>query len=108
MRGFKLGLLALALVASVPMAAFAQATLSGLVRDTSGAVLPGATVEASSPVLIEKVRSGVTDGTGRYTIPDLRPAPCRPGGARMAGPLLSPWCGFPTQSPRRVAAGLIH
>jgi len=73
MRGFKLGLLALALVASVPMAAFAQATLSGLVRDTSGAVLPGATVEASSPVLIEKVRSGVTDGTGRYTIPDLRP-----------------------------------
>ena len=67
MRGFKLGLLAIALVASVPMAAFAQATLSGLVRDTSGAVLPGATVEASSPVLIEKVRSGITDGTGRYT-----------------------------------------
>ena len=73
MRGFKLVLLAFALVVSVPMAAFAQATLSGLVRDTSGAVLPGVTVEASSPVLIEKVRSGVTDGTGRYTIPDLRP-----------------------------------
>jgi hypothetical protein len=73
MRGFKLGLLAIALVASAPMAAFAQATLSGLVRDTSGAVLPGVTVEASSPVLIEKVRAGITDGTGRYTIPDLRP-----------------------------------
>ena len=73
MRGFKLVLLAIALVVSIPMAAFAQATLSGLVRDTSGAVLPGATVEASSPVLIEKVRSGITDGTGRYTIPDLRP-----------------------------------
>src|SRR6187200_1327181 len=73
MRGFKLGLLAIALVASVPMAAFAQATLSGLVRDTSGAVLPGATVEASSPVLIEKVRTATTDETGRYTIPDLRP-----------------------------------
>jgi len=77
MRGFKLVLLAFALVVSVPMAAFAQATLSGLVRDTSGAVLPGATVEASSPVLIEKVRSGITDGTGRYTIPDLRPGTYR-------------------------------
>src|SRR5215203_691742 len=77
MRGFKLGLLAIVLVAGVPMTAFAQATLSGLVRDTSGAVLPGATVEASSPVLIEKVRSGITDGTGRYTIPDLRPGTYR-------------------------------
>jgi hypothetical protein len=77
MRGFKLVLLAFALIVSVPMAAFAQATLSGLVRDTSGAVLPGATVEASSPVLIEKVRSGITDGTGRYTIPDLRPGTYR-------------------------------
>ena len=77
MRGFKLVLLAIAVVVSVPMAAFAQATLSGLVRDTSGAVLPGVTVEASSPVLIEKVRSGVTDGTGRYTIPDLRPGTYR-------------------------------
>ena len=77
MRGFKPVLLAIALVVSVPMAAFAQATLSGLVRDTSGAVLPGATVEASSPVLIEKVRSGITDGTGRYTIPDLRPGTYR-------------------------------
>src|SRR5688500_17035291 len=77
MRGFKLVLLAIALIVSVPMPAFAQATLAGLVRDTSGAVLPGVTVEASSPVLIEKVRSGVTDGTGRYTIPDLRPGTYR-------------------------------
>jgi hypothetical protein len=77
MRGVKLVLLAIAVVVSVPMAAFAQATLSGLVRDTSGAVLPGVTVEASSPVLIEKVRTGVTDGTGRYTIPDLRPGTYR-------------------------------
>jgi hypothetical protein len=77
MRGFKLGLLAIALVASVPMAAFAQGTLSGLVRDASGGVLPGVTVEASSPVLIEKARSGITDGTGRYTIPDLRPGTYR-------------------------------
>jgi hypothetical protein len=77
MRGFKVLLLAIAVIVSVPMTAFAQATLSGLVRDTSGAVLPGVTVEASSPVLIEKVRSGITDGTGRYTIPDLRPGTYR-------------------------------
>src|SRR5688572_15440298 len=73
MRGLKLVLLAIALVVSIPMAAFAQATLSGLVRDTSGAVLPGVTVEASSPVLIEKARTAVTDNTGRYQIVDLRP-----------------------------------
>ena len=73
MRGLKLVLLALALVVGIPMAAFAQATLAGVVRDTSGAVLPGVTVEASSPVLIEKARTAVTDGTGRYQIIDLRP-----------------------------------
>ena len=42
-------------------------------RDASGAVLPGVTVEAASPVLIEKVRSVVTDGTGQYRIENLRP-----------------------------------
>ena len=52
--------------------AWAQATIAGLVRDSSGAVLPGVTVEASSDVLIEKVRTAVTDGTGRYQIVDLR------------------------------------
>jgi hypothetical protein len=57
----------------VPATAFAQATLSGLVRDTSGAVLPGVTVEAASPVLIEKVRTATTDAAGRYQIVDLRP-----------------------------------
>ena len=77
MRGLKLVLLALALLVSIPMTASAQATLAGLVRDTSGAILPGVTVEASSPVLIEKVRSGITDGTGRYAIPDLRPGTYR-------------------------------
>ena len=57
----------------VPATAFAQATLTGVVRDTSGAVLPGVTVEAASPVLIEKVRTSATDATGRYQILDLRP-----------------------------------
>jgi hypothetical protein len=59
----------------VPAVAFAQASLSGLVQDTSGAVLPGVTVEAASPVLIEKVRTTTTDANGRYSIPDLRPGP---------------------------------
>jgi hypothetical protein len=60
-------------LALVPSVARAQASITGLVKDTSGAVLPGVTVEASSPVLIEKVRTGVSDGTGQYTIVDLRP-----------------------------------
>ena len=73
MRGYLRVLTAISLFLLIPVAAHAQATLSGLVRDTSGAVLPGVTVEASSPVLIEKMRSTTTDSNGRYTIPDLRP-----------------------------------
>jgi hypothetical protein len=56
-----------------PAAAHAQASIAGVVRDTSGAVLPGVTVEAASPALIEKVRSVVTDGTGQFRVVDLRP-----------------------------------
>src|SRR5215212_2595074 len=55
-----------------PAIAFAQASIAGIVRDASGAVLPGVTVEAASPVLIEKVRTAVTDGSGQYRIVDLR------------------------------------
>src|SRR4051794_22289561 len=55
-------------------ATFASAqTLAGSVRDTSGAVMPGVTVEASSPALIEKVRTSVTDSSGQYQIPNLPP-----------------------------------
>ena len=57
----------------LPAAASAQSSITGVVRDTSGAVLPGVTVEAASPALIEKVRSSVTDAQGRYRIVDLRP-----------------------------------
>src|SRR5688572_33226158 len=64
-------------LAFAPAAAYAQASFSGLVKDTSGAVLPGVNVEALSPVLIEKSCSSVTDGEGRYTIQDLRPGTCR-------------------------------
>jgi hypothetical protein len=60
-------------VVLAPSMASAQASIAGVVRDASGAVLPGVTVEASSPALIEKVRSVVTDGTGQYRIVDLRP-----------------------------------
>src|SRR5262245_7405381 len=56
-------------------AAFAQQTsgISGVVKDSSGGVLPGVTVEASSPALIEKVRTATTDGEGRYTIIEIPP-----------------------------------
>lgn len=57
----------------VPAAAYAQASITGVVRDPSGAVLPGVTVEAASPALIEKVRAVATDGPGQYRIVDLRP-----------------------------------
>src|SRR3954465_1181753 len=53
--------------------ASAQSGIAGVVRDTSGAVLPGVTVEAASPVLIEKVRTTATDNDGTYRILDLRP-----------------------------------
>ena len=59
-----------------PAAAFAQqSSVTGVVRDASGAVLPGVSVEAASPVLIEKIRTAVTDETGQYRIIELRPGP---------------------------------
>ena len=61
----------------LPFTALAQnlatGTITGVVRDDSGAVLPGVTVEAASPSLIEKVRTVSTDGQGLYRIIDLRP-----------------------------------
>jgi hypothetical protein len=68
-------LLAVAIGLIVPARAIAQesASIVGLVRDTSGAVMPGVTIEAASEVLIEKSRSATTDGSGRFAIIDLRP-----------------------------------
>ena len=57
----------------LPALAFAQASITGVVRDSSGAVLPGVTVEASSPALIEKVRTTVSSDSGQYRIENLRP-----------------------------------
>jgi len=66
-------LFAIASLVILATSAYAQSILAGTVRDTSGAVLPGVTVEAASPVLIEKVRISATDGTGQYRITDLLP-----------------------------------
>ena len=75
MRVSSPGLVALTCALLLPWAAWAQQTsgIAGVVRDASGAVLPGATVEAASPALIEKVRTVVSDGEGRYNIVDVRP-----------------------------------
>jgi Carboxypeptidase regulatory-like domain len=72
-KRFLVGLTLLAGLVLIPATARAQSSIAGLVKDTSGAVMPGVTVEASSPALIEKVRSVVTDGQGQYKIVDLRP-----------------------------------
>src|SRR4051812_15621147 len=64
---FVIGLLIVA-----PAVATAQ-SIAGTVKDASGAVIPGVTVEAASPALIEKVRSVTTDATGQYKIENLRP-----------------------------------
>ena len=72
-RFARVALMLVGFVALVPVMAHAQASIAGVVRDASGAVLPGVTVEATSPVLIEKVRTVVTDGSGQYRIVDLRP-----------------------------------
>ena len=70
---FSGSLLVVLLSLLLPSAAHAQAAITGVVTDSSGGVLPGATVEASSPALIERVRSVASDSTGRYRIVDLRP-----------------------------------
>ena len=56
-----------------PAQGIGAASIVGVVKDASGGVLPGVTVEAASPVLIEKARTTVTDGEGRYQIAELRP-----------------------------------
>ena len=69
-------LVAVASVLAAPRLALAQAAtgnIAGTVKDSSGAALPGVTVEASSPALIEKTRSVTSNGAGQYAIEDLRP-----------------------------------
>src|SRR5688572_21535014 len=73
MRRLTHAVVALTCLVVGPSWSFAQSSITGVVRDTSGAVLPGVSVEAASDVLIEKVRSAVTDDTGQYRILELRP-----------------------------------
>ncbi|HVZ19956.1 MAG TPA: TonB-dependent receptor [Vicinamibacterales bacterium] len=72
MQTIRGALVALAVLVLVPTTALAQASIAGIVKDASGAVLPGVTVEAASPVLIEQSRVATTDAGGRYRIVDLR------------------------------------
>ena len=62
----------LLVLADAAAAQQAPSGIAGVVKDASGGVLPGVTVEAASPVLIEKVRSATTDSAGRFNIIDLR------------------------------------
>jgi hypothetical protein len=65
-------LVAAGVLALLPAAALAQeGQIAGTARDTSGAVMPGVTVEVTSPALIEKVRSAVTDSNGQYRLTNL-------------------------------------
>ena len=66
---FVVACLALATAASAQQ----LGSVAGVVKDASGAVLPGVTVEVASPALIEKVRTAVTDGSGQYRIVNLPP-----------------------------------
>jgi hypothetical protein len=68
-----LALVALLIVFAAPRTADAQSAISGVVTDTTGAVLPGVTVEARSPALIEQSRTAETDAQGQYRIIQLRP-----------------------------------
>src|SRR5262245_58072618 len=73
MRVLTTGLAVLAAVLVLSAPARAQSSLAGSVKDSSGAVLPGVAVEASSPALIEKSRLSTTDATGQYRFVDLPP-----------------------------------
>jgi hypothetical protein len=72
-KTFAVGLFLLVSVLLLPLAARAQGSIAGSVKDPSGATLPGVTVEASSDALIEKTRTAVTDTAGNYRITDLPP-----------------------------------
>src|SRR2546422_4117326 len=68
----RLAFVVLGCLVLVPATARGQGSIAGVVKDTMGAVMPGVTVEASSPALIEKVRAVTTDAQGQYKIIDLR------------------------------------
>src|SRR3954468_5842406 len=76
MSKYFMPIVAVVLALAAPSAALAQSgqsAIAGVVRDASGGVVPGVTVEASSPALIEKSRTAVTNEAGQYRVVDLRP-----------------------------------
>src|SRR5688500_14483919 len=73
MRALATGSFVVAVLFLLATPAFSRPAVAGIVRDTSGAIMPGVTVEAASPALIEKSRTVVTDETGQFRIVDLRP-----------------------------------
>ena len=101
MRRWRSIVLSLAVLALAPGAAPAQTggTFTGEVTDNTGGVLPGVTVEASSPVLIEGARTAFSDGAGRYTIVDLFPGQYALTFTLPASPPSSATsCSFPRRS----------
>ena len=96
----KLGAFAVGVFACIllgPIAASAQSAIAGVVTDTTGAVLPGVTVEASSPALIEQTRSVVTDASGVFRI-----VTCVPGLIKSRSPYRGSarWCAKASRSSR--------
>ena len=75
MRALATGSLSLRQHFLLAIPAFSQTAVAGVVRDSSGAVLPGVSVEAASPALIEKSRTVVTDGSGQTGSSIWNPAP---------------------------------
>src|SRR3984893_5407398 len=74
MRSFALRMIVATCLLLLPVAVSAQtSSIAGEVKDVSGALLPGVTVEVASPALIERVRSTTSDGSGQYKIINLRP-----------------------------------
>ena len=72
-RAARIGIVGVSVVLIASAARAQEAAIAGVVKDPSGAVLPGVTVTAASPVLIEQQRVAMTDGDGRYIITQLRP-----------------------------------
>src|SRR5262245_385660 len=71
--GYGVSCVAIVLALAGTAEAQTNRAIAGVVKDATGAVLPGVTVEASSPALIEKVRTTITDNTGQYKIVELQP-----------------------------------
>ncbi len=72
-NGLRITVVVLGWLLALPAAGFAQSAITGVVRDSSGGVLPGVTVEAASAALIEGARTAITDDQGLYRLVDLRP-----------------------------------